>query len=820
MSAFRIRVLLCTSVLAMSANAALADYKLTILHNNDWHSRIESINKYDSTCSAEEEGKNECFGGAARLKAAVDNRRNALKGQNVLLLNAGDNFQGSLFYTTYKGAAEAEFMNLMKFDAMTIGNHEFDDGEDGLAAFIGKADFPIVSANVRADVKSSIKDKIKPYLIKEVGGQKIAIIGAVTNDTAELASPGPNIGIDDDVKAITSAVAEVTKQGVDKVIALTHVGYPRDIAAIAKIPGVDVVVGGHSHTLLSNTDSAAEGPYPTFVENPGGYSVPVVQARSYGKYLGEIAVTFDDKGKPVSAKGDPILVDSSIKPDEAVLARVKELSKPIEELKAKVISSTVGPIEGGREVCRVGECTMGNLVADAMLDRVKGQGIAIAIANGGGLRASIDAGDVTMGEVLTVLPFQNTLSTFQLKGADVKAALENGVSQVTEGGGRFPQVAGLKFSFDKAKPAGERVTDIQVRDGNSWKSLDAKATYGVVSNNFLRSGGDGYKIFATAAVNAYDYGPSLDQVVADYLAKNRPYKPYLDGRIKAIAAAQVAKAPEPTTTGTIKPAQKATPAEPANPAAGAAKPAKSMEPAKKTAAAKPAEEAKKPAKPAAAKPATPAKPAEAAKPAKPVQTIKAKPVEAAKPVKPAATAAKPAATPVKPAAPAKPAQTVKAKPATPAKPAQTAKAKPVEAAKPAKTAAAAKPATPSKPAASIKPAKTAVVVRKKQAETRKPVTSVKQAVAAKKAATKQAAKPKQDTKQKPAKPQTLAQLLAKPAKPKKPVVKKVHVIKAGDTYWDLAKRYYGDATDWPKLHKANKYAPRRLPIGVKLSIPA
>ncbi|GGA98470.1 hypothetical protein GCM10011491_28410 [Brucella endophytica] len=790
----------------MSADAAFADYKLNILHNNDWHSRIESINKYDSTCSTEEEAKNECFGGAARLKAAIDSRRGALKDENVLLLNAGDNFQGSLFYTTYKGAAEAEFMNLMKFDAMTIGNHEFDDGEDGLATFIGKTDFPVVSANVRTDVKSAIKDKIKPYLIKEVGGTKIAIVGAVTNDTAELASPGPNVGIEDDVKAITSAVEEVTKQGVDKVIALTHVGYARDIAAIAKIPGVDVVVGGHSHTLLSNTDSTAEGPYPTFVENPGGYSVPVVQARSYGKYLGEIAVTFDDKGKPLSAKGDPVLIDSSIKPDEAVLARVKELGKPIEELKAKVISSTVGPIEGGREVCRVAECTMGNLVADAMLDRVKSQGIAIAIMNGGGLRASIDAGDISMGEVLTVLPFQNTLATFQLKGADVKAALENGVSQVTEGGGRFPQVAGLKFSFDKSKPVGERVADIQVQDGNSWKPLDTKATYGVVSNNFMRGGGDGYKIFATAAANAYDYGPGLDQVVADYLAKNRSYKPYLDGRIKAVATQVAAKAPEPTTTGTIKPAQKAAPAEPVNPA-------KSMEAAKTMAAAKPAEEVKKPAKPDAAKATTPAKPAEAAKPAKPVQTIKAKPVEAAKPMKPAATVAKPATA-------AKPAQTVKAKPATPAKPAQAAKAKPMEPAKPAKTLAAAKPAKPAKPAASVKPAKTAVIVRKKQAETRKPVTPVKQAVVAKKAAPKQIAKAKQDTKQKPAKPQTLAQLLAKPAKPKKPVVKKVHLIKAGDTYWDLAKRYYGDATDWPKLHKANKYAPRRLPIGVKLSIPA
>jgi 5'-nucleotidase / UDP-sugar diphosphatase len=811
-----IRVLFCTSILGASAEAAFADYTLNILHNNDWHSRIESINKFDSTCSAEEEQKNECFGGAARLKTAIDSRRKALEGKNILTLNAGDNFQGSLFYSTYKGAAEAEFMNAMKFDAMTIGNHEFDDGENGLSAFVGKVDFPIVSANVRSDVKSALKDKIKPYLIKEVGGQKIAIVGAVANDTGELSSPGPNVKIEEDVAAITAAVDEVTKQGVNKVIALTHVGYPRDIAAIAKIKNVDVVVGGHSHTLLSNTDKEAEGPYPTFVENPGGYSVPVVQARSYGKYLGEIAVTFDDQGKPVSAKGDPILVDSSIKPDEAVLARVKELGKPIEELKAKVISSTEGPIEGAREVCRVKECTMGNLVADAMLDRVKSQGISIALANGGGLRASIDAGDVTMGEVLTVLPFQNTLSTFQLKGADVKAALENGVSQVTEGGGRFPQVSGLKFTFDQSKPVGERVSAIQVRDGNAWKPLDANATYGVVSNNFLRGGGDGYKILATNAANAYDYGPGLEQVVADYLAKNRPYKPYVDGRIQAatpvVAKAPAAQTPEPATTGTIKPAGKTAPAEPANPAE-ATKPAAPVKPSA-SAEVKPAAPMKmaETAKPAApAKPATPAKPAASTTPSKPAAPVKK--TEAAKPAKPAETA-KPAAQ-AKPATPAKPAaSTTPSKPAAPVK--KTEAAKPAKSAETAKRAApkSVKPATQAKKTDTAKPAVTAK--KADAAKPAKPMAPVKKETA-KKADT---AKPAKSVKAvKPAKP---VKTITKPIAPKalKPAKPRIHLVKAGDTYWDLAARFYGNPTKWGKLYKANKYQPRRIPIGVKLTIPA
>ena len=171
---------------------------------------------------------------------------------------------------------------------------------------------------------------------------------------------------------------------------------------------------------------------------------------------------------------------------------------------------------------------MGNLVADAMLDRVKDQGIQIAIQNGGGLRASIDAGEVTMGEVLTVLPFQNTLSTFQVTGQTMIDALENGVSEIAEGGGRFPQVAGMSFVFDASAEPGSRISDVMV----GGEPIDPAATYGVVSNNYVRNGGDGYKMFRDAE-NAYDFGPDLADVTAEYIAANAPYTPYTDGRISA-----------------------------------------------------------------------------------------------------------------------------------------------------------------------------------------------------------------------------------------------------------------------------------------------
>ncbi|TPL72935.1 bifunctional UDP-sugar hydrolase/5'-nucleotidase [Mesorhizobium sp. B2-3-15] len=625
---------LSASTLGLSAGASFADYTLNILHINDWHSRIEGNNKYESTCSAEEETKGECIGGAGRLITAIAQERKKLEGQNVLLLSAGDNFQGSLFYTTYKGKVEGEFLNDMKFDAMALGNHEFDDGEAALAPFLDMIKFPVLGANVKANAQSKLGDRVKSSVVVEVGGQKIGIIGAVTNDTPELASPGPNIKIEDDVKSITAEIEKLKGEGVDKIIAVTHIGYNRERDVIAKIPGIDIVVGGHSHTLLSNTDPKAAGPYPTMVDNPGGYKVPVVQAASYSKYLGEFKVVFDDNGVVKSASGDPIYLDKSITPDPAVLVRIKELGAPIEALKNKEVAETTDVIDGSRESCRAKECAMGNLVSDAILDRVKGQGVEIVISNGGGLRASIDKGTVTMGEVLTVLPFQNTLATFQISGKDLVAGLEGGLSQIEDGAGRFPQVAGLKYSFDKSvAPNAGRVKSVEVMENGAWTPISPTKDYLVATNNYVRQGGDGYKVFAEKAKNAYDYGPGLEQVMADYLGAHRPYTPKLDGRITEIAATTAAApAAEPAKPAETAPAAPA-PAEAAKPAAPAMPelPANSGDIAN-TPPAISTENA--PAPPAPPAPAEPAKPAETTPapatpaPATPAPAEPAKPAEA------------------------------------------------------------------------------------------------------------------------------------------------------------------------------------------------
>lgn len=554
--------MLSVSVMTLSAGVALADYKLNILHINDLHSRIEAINKFDSTCSPAETEKKECFGGIARVKGAIDARRGELgSNANLLVLDAGDQFQGSLFYTQYKSEPIAEFMNGIGFDAMAIGNHEFDDGPEELLKFINALKFPIISGNTKAAAGSILADKYKGYVIKDLGGQKVAVVSVLATDTNETSSPGDKISFEDEIAYLKGAVKEIQDQGVNKIVLLSHVGYVRDQEIAQAVDGIDVIVGGHSHTLLSSTDPKAAGPYPTLVKNPSGIDVPIVTAYAYSKYLGDLAVTFDDNGVVKSAEGAPKLLDVSVTPDDAFTKRVTELAGPLEEMKKKEIGSSESVIDGSREVCRAKECTMGNLVSDALLDRVKDQGVTIAIQNGGGLRASIDAGTVTMGEVLTVLPFQNSIATFQLKGSDLVAALENGASQIEEGAGRFAQVAGLKYSFDRSKPPGSRVVSVEVKEGESFVPLDPNKTYGVVSNNYMRSGGDGYKVFATKAINPYDFGPSLEDAVAAYISANSPYKPHMDGRITdATPADYVAPAKQPAPPASAPAAAAAAPA--------------------------------------------------------------------------------------------------------------------------------------------------------------------------------------------------------------------------------------------------------------------
>jgi len=511
------------AALAIAPGMALADYTLTILHTNDFHDRYEPITGSDNTCSADANAAGECFGGAGRLVTAIEAAK--ARATNWILVDGGDQFQGTLFYTYYKGTMTAEFMNRMGYTAMTVGNHEFDDGPEVLAGFIDAVEFPVLMSNADVSGEAQLSDRIQKSVVIEQAGERIGLVGLTPQNTPELASPGPNVVFTDPAEAVAAEVERLTAEGINKIIVLSHSGMMVDMRVAQMVPGIDVIVGGHDNTFLSNLRPNARGPYPVMVGQTA-----IVQAYAYGKYLGELSVTFDDEGVVTSAVGEPLQLDAFVAEDAATVARVAELAGPLDEIRNEVVAATADAIDGSRDNCRARECQMGNLVAEAMLARVRDQGIQVAIANGGGLRASIDAGEVTKGEVLTVLPFQNTLSTFRVTGEVLLAALENGVSQVEEGAGRFPQVAGLKFAFDLSQPAGSRVSDVMVAEGDGFVPLDPAKVYGVVSNNFIRRGGDGFSMFVDAA-DAYDFGPDLADVTADYLAANAPYTPFLDGRI-------------------------------------------------------------------------------------------------------------------------------------------------------------------------------------------------------------------------------------------------------------------------------------------------
>jgi len=509
--------LLTATALVCVAGAAPA-FDLTILHTNDFHARFEPISRFDSGCSAEDNTAGECFGGSARLVTAVAEAR--ARSNNSILVDGGDQFQGTLFYTYYKGKLAAEMMNKMGYDAMTVGNHEFDDGPEVLRGFMDAVEFPVLMSNADVSAEPLLADVLMKSTVIERGGEKLGLIGLTPQDTDELASPGPNIVFTDPSDAVQGEVDKLTEMGVTKIIVLSHSGYGVDQRVAANTTGVDVIVGGHSNTLLGDMEGAA-GSYPTMVGDTA-----IVQAYAFGKFLGELNVTFDDAGVITQAVGAPLIMDGNVSEDESTVARIAEAAMPLDEIRNRVVARTDQPIGGDRAVCRAEECSMGNLIADAMLERVRDQGIEIAVQNSGGIRASIDAGEVTMGEVLTVLPFQNTLSTFRVSGETIVAALENGVSQVEEGAGRFLQVSGLSYAFDVSQPAGARVSDVTV--GGAAIELDRM--YGVVSNNYVRNGGDGFAMFRDAE-DAYDFGPDLADVTAEYLVENAPYQPFTDGRI-------------------------------------------------------------------------------------------------------------------------------------------------------------------------------------------------------------------------------------------------------------------------------------------------
>ena len=513
-------VLVIALTAALAAAQSDATWQLTIMHTNDTHANHDPLSSGS--------------GGVTRQAAVVEQIR--AQADNSLLLESGDRFTGTLFHAQYLGQDQALIMNLMGYDAMSLGNHEFDNGDDILAAFIDAVDFPVLAANVDFSASPHLAGKVAPYAVLDVNGEQVGVIGLLTADTTNKSRPGAELVFSDDYSGIAQQyVDELTGMGVNKIILLTHLGLGLDMRVASEVSGVDVIVGGDSHTLLSNMYAAAEDSYPVVVESPDGQPVYIVQAGDQNEFLGRLNVTFDAAGVITRASGDIILLSQFITPNADMDDLVEELREPLTALLEQEVGASAVAMDNG--TCRNEECTIGNLIADAVRQET---GVQIVFLNGGGIRAGIDEGVVTLGEVRTVLPFGNLVSTFELSGADVVAALENGVSRVNDergGTGRFPQVSGLRYTWDLSQEVGSRIVSVDVLNAETgeYAPIDPEAMYRVAANDFMRSGGDEYYVFRDNAVNAYDFGRPLDTVVIEYFGANSPVHPQLEGRITNVA---------------------------------------------------------------------------------------------------------------------------------------------------------------------------------------------------------------------------------------------------------------------------------------------
>ncbi|MFK5707837.1 5'-nucleotidase C-terminal domain-containing protein [Lysinibacillus boronitolerans] len=521
-------------------------FSLSILHVNDTHARADKLPK---------------------LATAVKEQRETKK--NVLTLHAGDAFSGTLYFNEFHGKADLALLNEIGFDAMVFGNHEFDlgsspEGHQALADFVKGAKFPFVDANTdfSADAKftglftdlvSSEPENGKIYsgIVKEIDGEKVGIFGLTTEETMDIASPD-KITFTNYIDEAKKAVAAFEGMGVNKIIALTHIGYndnpnvDNDILLAKNVPGIDVIVGGHDHTKLEkpfvvDTNTVGEAKDATLI----------VQANEYVNYLGTLDVTFDGNG--IVTKYDGELIDlGKVVEDEALVkilepftAKVNEVSN--KEIGVKIAEELANPraTEDNLNSVRSNETALGNIITDGMLAKAQkytDKTVVMALQNGGGIRAAIPAGNITVGQVITVLPFGNTLALMDVTGAELKAAFEVSLKNAPKENGGFLHIGGAKLQYDSSKEVGSRVVSIEYLDKATGKyvALEDGKTYTVATNAFTAKGGDGFDMFAKAyeAGRVTDLGLSDWENLQEQLLSLKEVKTTTEGRIVDVAKKQ------------------------------------------------------------------------------------------------------------------------------------------------------------------------------------------------------------------------------------------------------------------------------------------
>ena len=478
-------------------------FELSIVHFNDFHARFEQINQLNDPCS---EGQ-DCFGGFARLKTVVDdlmaNRKNAI------LLNAADNFQGTFWYSAMRYNVTAHFLNFLPTDATTLGNHEFAHRVKGLVPFIQMLNSPVIAANIDDRHEPTIQNLYNKSIIVERSGRKIGIIGVILRETAEIANTD-KLRFTNEVEAIRTEATQLRQQGVNIIIVVSHCGLARD-QEIAVEAGdfVDVIVGGHSHTFLYTTKNGKSpgpdrpiGKYPIVMTPRSGKDrkVLIVQASAFTKYVGDLRVYFNSVGHVKFYDGNPKFLSHNVIEDPEML---RELI-PWREEAIRLGNRLVGfsKVDLLRNRCRHEACALGSFAADAFIHETQLEfpelQVSASIIQAGGLRANLAQGNISFGDVVAMLPFENTIDALQLRGDILFEVFEHSVAQ-TWGDDEFYgqnmlQVAGFQLTFNTTKPVGQRLQTIQVRSFQSgeFENVNQFKLYTVLVPSFISSGGDGF----------------------------------------------------------------------------------------------------------------------------------------------------------------------------------------------------------------------------------------------------------------------------------------------------------------------------------------
>jgi len=489
------RVLIVTMVFVLMfsllGTALAQEMDFTVLFTNDTHGRVE-------------EGG---YAGMGFPKLATLVKDYRSKG-DVLLLDSGDTFHGQTIVNLNEGEAIVNIMNEMGYDAMTLGNHDFNFGQERIKELDEMSDFPLLAANLDPLL-------VEPYVIKEIEGMKIGIFGLATPETTYKTHPKNVEGLTfrDPAVVAQEMVDELSGQ-VDMIIALAHLGISEESEFTSRkvaenVSGIDLIVDGHSHHALE------EG---MMVNN-----TLIVQAGEYDKNLGVVEVKMVD-GAVEDLKASLVTKEEAedVEKDSDILAQIEEIKTENEEITSAVVGKTSVELNGEREYVRTGETNLGNLLTDAMLAKVDAD---VAITNGGGIRASIGEGEITKGEIITVLPFGNTTIVKKLTGAQLLDVVEHGVSQYPAHEGLFPQVGGIRIIFDGDRPAGERVIDLKVQG----EPIEYDGVYHVATNDFMAAGGDGYETFASTETVVEAGG--LEEVLMEYISNKGTVAPVREGRI-------------------------------------------------------------------------------------------------------------------------------------------------------------------------------------------------------------------------------------------------------------------------------------------------